>query len=323
MEPPPPPEKIKALLPKLADLPKTAEEKAKTEAELRSEVRSLKAQLRSVPVQKVQPSAAKVVDTRAIERAVANTEKHYRLLFARQAKSFRTIGEYLERSSMIAKTEAEMAQREASRQGPEISGGEIQSKGGNLPVRAPAQPALAAKQIYPPTHPRPDIHANGDGGALGGPHRKILQALAELRSIDKHQPPKEMVAAWAGYSPNGGAFTNPLGALRTQGLVSYPSGGAVALTDAGLAEVGELPAPDQEEVHRRILNILSGPERKILAALIEHRDETVTKTQLAEESGYSEGGGAFTNPLGALRTKAFVEYPAPGQVKCADWLFME
>jgi hypothetical protein len=45
--PPPAPDEIQKLLPKLADLPKEAEEKAKTEAELRTEIRSLKAQLRS------------------------------------------------------------------------------------------------------------------------------------------------------------------------------------------------------------------------------------------------------------------------------------
>ena len=44
-EPPPPPEKIKALLPKLADLPKAAEEKARTEAEFKREIRELKHQL--------------------------------------------------------------------------------------------------------------------------------------------------------------------------------------------------------------------------------------------------------------------------------------
>lgn len=175
--------------------------------------------------------------------------------------------------------------------------------------------------IHRSPNPRPDnLLASSE---LGGPHKKILRALSELRSIGKEMPLKEMVAAWAGYSVGGGAFTNPLGALRTAGLVSYPQPGTVALTDEGLSEVGELPAPDQEEITRRILAVCSGPERKILGALLEHGTETISKTQLAEESGYSEGGGAFTNPLGALRTAGFVEYPQPGQVKCAAWLFVE
>src|ERR1700735_4109427 len=73
-ETPPAPEKVKAMLPKLADLPKTAEEKAKTEAELRKEVRELKAQLRSQPQQKVQPAAA---DSKAIERALRTVQSQH------------------------------------------------------------------------------------------------------------------------------------------------------------------------------------------------------------------------------------------------------
>jgi hypothetical protein len=70
-EPPPAPEKIKALLPKLADLPKSAEEKAKTEAELKREIRELKAALRQQPKPPAQKQEVRVADPRAIERAVA------------------------------------------------------------------------------------------------------------------------------------------------------------------------------------------------------------------------------------------------------------
>lgn len=48
-QPPPAPEKIRHLLPKLADLPKEAEEKAKTEAQLRDEIRELRKQLKEAP----------------------------------------------------------------------------------------------------------------------------------------------------------------------------------------------------------------------------------------------------------------------------------
>lgn len=58
---------------------------------------------------------------------------------------------------------------------------------------------------------------------LPGPHQKILRVL-----LDKHQEPitKDECAALAGYAP-GGAFNNPLGRLRSMGLVSYPQPGYV------------------------------------------------------------------------------------------------
>lgn len=58
---------------------------------------------------------------------------------------------------------------------------------------------------------------------LPGPHQKILRVL-----LEKHGEPitKDECASLAGYAP-GGAFNNPLGRLRSMGLVSYPQPGYV------------------------------------------------------------------------------------------------
>jgi uncharacterized protein len=58
---------------------------------------------------------------------------------------------------------------------------------------------------------------------LPGPHQKILRVL-----LEKYPAPisKDECAALAGYAP-GGAFNNPLGRLRSMGLVDYPQPGYV------------------------------------------------------------------------------------------------
>ena len=66
-----------------------------------------------------------------------------------------------------------------------------------------------------------------------------------------------------------------------------------------------------------------GQSGKILSALFPHRYEVVVRDKLAELSGYSPEGGAFGNPLGALRTKGLIDYPRPGQVQLAQWLAEE
>jgi uncharacterized protein len=187
----------------------------------------------------------------------------------------------------------------------------------------PRMPVPASAQTKIPTvSAAPASNVNGDS-ELSGPERKIMRALGELRSIGKDSPAKNTVAAWAGYSPNGGAFTNPLGALRSKGMVDYPSAGMVALTDEGRAHAGLCEAPTQEELWRRIDETCSGPEQKILQALINNAGAgELSKQVLAEKSGYSPNGGAFTNPLGALRTKGLLDYPRPGMVKAAEWLFL-
>ncbi len=40
------------------------------------------------------------------------------------------------------------------------------------------------------------------------------------------------------------------------------------------------------------------------------------------ERHYSPIGGAFGNPIGALRTKGLLDYPRQGMVKAAEWLFL-
>jgi len=177
--------------------------------------------------------------------------------------------------------------------------------------------------VKPPPRLRrvPQVEGNG---TLKGPERKILTALGELLSIGKESSPKEMVAAWAIYSPKGSAFTNPLGALRSQGLVHYPQPGMVALTDAGRALVGACDPPDQREIWRRIEAVCTGPELKILRTLAECAGRgSMSKEQLAEQANYSHKGSAYTNPLGALRSKGMLYYPQPGQVQAAEWLFRE
>lgn len=62
---------------------------------------------------------------------------------------------------------------------------------------------------------------------LSGPERKVLEVL-----IGVYPSPltREELAQRAGYEPTSGAFRNPMGALRTLGLIDYPTAGqAVAL----------------------------------------------------------------------------------------------
>lgn len=59
---------------------------------------------------------------------------------------------------------------------------------------------------------------------LNGPQWRILAPIIDAypKSISRAD-----VAAKAGYEPTGGAFQNPLGSLRTLGLISYPGPGLV------------------------------------------------------------------------------------------------
>lgn len=320
-EPPPAPEHIAKMLPKLADLPKAAEEKAKTEAELRAEIRSLKAQLRSAPVHKVQPTAAKT-DHLAIERAVANAEKHNRLLLTRQAKAFRTIGDYLDRSSMIAKGEAEAAQREAGRPASKVSGVEIQKgEASHSQTLRSERGTTAASHAYP----RPDnFSSEQNNGDLSRSQKAILRAIAEFEAIGRSQISKSWIAARAGASYTSSAYSNNLGYSRSNGYIIYPGPDQAALTDKGREAAGAIEPPaTSEEMLESCLKLLSGSQQKILKALYGNYPEPVKKNDLAEMVGASVSSSAYGNNLGALRSAGMIEYPGAGTAKCADWLFLD
>lgn len=285
--PPPAPESVAKLLPQLADLPKEAEKKAVTEAELRQEIQKLKQELRQRPTETKQ-----IVEEKIVEVPVLRSEQIAELTDA--VKEVQAV------AGLIASALA------AVRKAP------------TMPSRQTPRP-LPQRVAAPVPVP---YHGNGDG-EFTGPERKILRALSELLSIGKEQPPKNMVAAWAGYSPLGGAFGNPIGALRSKGLIDYPQPGTVTLTESGRSVIGVADAPDQEEIWRRIEATCTGPEQKILRALLDNAgQEPMAKEELAEKAGYSPIGGAFGNPIGALRTKGLLDYPRQGTVQAADWLFI-
>jgi len=297
-EAPPTPDKIKALLPRLADLPKEAEEKAKTVSDLQAQIRQLKADLKARPIE----AASSAPDDRAIQRAIkAATEPLRKQLTEMQRNAVRVKTALAQAQGVIEATIKTVIPDSLS--------------------VAITPPTIVTRQLDRPIPARPIAMESVDG-ELSGPERRILQAMSELASIGKTSPAKNMVAAWSSYSPIGGAFGNPIGKLRSRGLIDYPSAGVITLTEAGRQIIGHVEPPDEQEIWRRIEATCTGPEQKILRALIDNAgQEEISKTELAEKSGYSPIGGAFGNPIGALRTKGLLDYPRQGFVKAADWLF--
>lgn len=157
----------------------------------------------------------------------------------------------------------------------------------------------------------PQAKFNGTDGGYTGPQTKILRSLSMWKALGHLSPTRSMVALCAGYSPSGSAFTNPLGALRSIGAVDYPSAGTVRL-------VANVDAVPREDAGAALWAALTGPEQKIVEAL-QHPQE-LDRGALADASGYSAAGSAFTNPLGHLRSLGLLTYPQPGRVALESWV---
>lgn len=183
--------------------------------------------------------------------------------------------------------------------------------GGEMPPRSRSAASVAA----------PPLVERGPA-PTGGPGQRILNSLAWWATLGHDRPLNEQVAFIAGYSHTSTGYTNPRGALKTTGLVEYPEPGRVALTDPGRdqAEAPDAP-PTGEELRRRVLGKLPGPQQRILSVLIESYPEPLTNEECAARAGYSHTSTGYTNPRGNLKTLNCATYPASGSVRASDWLF--
>lgn len=172
---------------------------------------------------------------------------------------------------------------------------------------APA-PAVVRATVSRQTRPAP----TGDG-SLTRPAQRILDSLAWWASAGIHQPTRYQLAFGARYTVNG-HFNNELGALNTAGLVTYPSGGTVQLTQAGaaLAAAPELPVSRGELIERVGSVLRRGPAQRIYGALVS-ADGVVSREDLAASAGYTVNGH-FNNELGSLHTLGIADYPSAGMV---------
>ena len=153
--------------------------------------------------------------------------------------------------------------------------------------------------------------------------RKLLNALVELESIGVPEAPRAQLAVFAGASHKSSSFTNNLGALRTAGLIDYPSSGLVRITEDGRAHATEVSAPASDaELHERIRHLVSPVRWRLLEQLIAAYPDDLDRTELADLAGASPSSSAYTNNLGALRSLGLIDYPQQGRVVAASVLFL-
>jgi hypothetical protein len=303
--PPPPPDKVKALLSKLADLPKEAEEKAKTESELRSEIRTLKAQLRVQPKFSPEPNS---VDPKAVDRAVHSALTKYGREIAKDVAQRNAAIRKLERclSQIHTITEENIGSTGAvaDRPLPPIPGAEIQK--GEVRSHSRVVPERGTTPI--PTHPRPDEPLNGNKLRAGA--ERMLAALAQWSPNGMSEG---QMRAHAGLRKSG-TFSTYLSDLR-KGNYIEERGGEVYATDIGLEYCKHVPtAPQSIE---EVLNIwnpkLREGARRMLAVLVEAGGEPISKEELGERSQLMKSG-TFSTYLSDLKTARLVILNRDGTV---------
>lgn len=185
-------------------------------------------------------------------------------------------------------------------------------------VRAAIASAVPPRATAPASAARTATEKAGGGNASPAdlpPRRKrILDAIAwGCQHFRRASVDRDIVAWLADTSPRSSGYANDLGAMRTSGLIDYPSSGAVALTAAGLELAAMPPAiTSRADLWAAIAAKLPPRQVKIVDALFSC--DPLSRAELAGASGTSAASSGFANDLGRLRTLGLIDYPVAGQV---------
>ena len=158
----------------------------------------------------------------------------------------------------------------------------------------------------------------------GNTEQRLLEALAELEAMHVSNPTREITAFLTGYSNiKSSPFVAAVGALKEHGHIEFPAPGTLALTDAGRRVTARPEPRTAEQIQRRIVTMLGGATGRILEKLVAIHPKKIAREDLAADAGYSNiKSSPFVDGVGKLRTLGFIEFPAPGQVRAADVLFL-
>jgi hypothetical protein len=269
---------------------------------LRLEVQRLRAELAKKPA---------AVDQTAIDRAVRDANERAREHHLRDTRT--TLG--------AIETEVLAAIRRV---------GNLAVGAQREPAAVPTIPPLRPRAAAPPD-PRPPLPAGArpparllaaNAAGVTGPEQRILDALAWWSEMGVDVVGLPALAFLADYSPKTSGFIKARGLCHGKGLVAKPGGDATTLTDAGRALASPVDVPRTNAgLQEAVLRKLPGPERKLLAALLEHGE--MTREQLAEATNYSNATSGYIKARGSLVSLGLAVYPTSGRVAASAILYPE
>lgn len=330
MKTPPPSAVIKKILGELHDLPAEAEKEAKTVAELKAEIVSLKRQKPTIEKQIEYRNDPKEIQA-TINSTVKMVEDRMQTEFWKERDQWlNQIQNWFSILKQIGETMQEFQKQKGKKKTlkysavyiPEdrtaIKANPVFTKESLVRVEKIMQDQVPASGM---TFAKKTDYVYTNG--ISNPQQRVLDTLMWLENAGM-KGVKNQVAFFSEQSPTSSGYANNLSALRTGGYITYPSPGQIALTDLGKQSAfPQLKIYDSTDLHRAIQERLPKPQWGILDALIKEYAFPLTKSELAERSGQSINSSGYANNLSTLRSLGLIDYPSPGLVIALPVLFLK
>jgi hypothetical protein len=290
---PPVTEKIRALLPKLSDLPAEVEAREKSLADLKRENATLKRELTqrpTVPTPQLQRVEVPIVTVEVLETLRVSIERLEEFHNA-QAEAF---------SQVLAAVTSIRSDLRSVAQQPSAT----------LRRSAAARPTAPRVRRPAPAEPASDVD-------LGKCERAILSVLAQFP--DGCSANKLTLLTRYRYS---GGFKNALSTLRQAGYMTGENTGTMEITDDGrdaIGDIDQLPTGSELGAYWLTHASFGKCEQAILGALLDN-PKGMTAAELCEATNYQYSGG-FKNALSSLRTAGVLVGRNTDTMKASDELF--
>ncbi len=309
---PPPTEKVKALLPKLSDLPAEAEARERTVKDLKAEIVTLKRE--NAQLQKAQPPAPKT-ETKRVEvltdadRALLG--KWQAAITESQASSVailtdanarvdrvvqKAVAEYLQTIRTVSVEQAQLLEQMFDRVGIRKILEKLPAAGAAaLPPGRPARAELRGG-VPPPPRPTHDRAVRHEPSTLPEGQRVILTAIAQRQD----GATREQLTVLTGYARSSrDTYLQKLG----QAGYTRPMNGSIVATDAGIAALGTFePLPTGAALLDHWRRELPEGERRILDVVVSAYPHSVERTVIDESTGYARSSrDTYLQKLSARR----------------------
>lgn len=280
---PPAPEKVRAVLAKLADLPAEAAQEARTNDELRAKLRQLERDMAGAAKAQVLPDPA------ALERAHDAGREEGRSLAigavfqasARSERAARAIDQALGQLKVAADALREPLDV------PDVISGAAESRGSAAAFRAP-RTAIVSPRANRDSRPRETSARSGEA--------RMLEVLAQ------HFPTGLTEGQWAGLSGlkrSGGTWSTYRSRLNTAGFLRR-EGSLYFATEAGVEAAGVVP--ERPSTAEELIDLWRGkpgmaPVIPLVRAVVLGPMPRVSRAELAEAVGLTASGGTFSTYL--------------------------
>jgi hypothetical protein len=159
-------------------------------------------------------------------------------------------------------------------------------------------------------------------GAGMSTRERICNALLEWHALGIEEPSRIHVALYAGYTNcKSAGFAKALTQVKAEGLIDYPSGKTLKLSQHGLASLPKIDPPrNNKAAQERLCTRIQPKACGILRFL--HDGQVHDREQVALASGYTNMKSAgFAKALGTLSSLGIMHYPDKKSIQLTDIAF--